>query len=496
MTTDFLKQFKAARRVSTPLIAIGTPDPAATIGLILKAFNGEAPAVIQWDIVRGLTPCNPQGQDAISLMSDSPDMENNPTEMLSKAVKLPAGTCLFMHASHRWLKEAGVAQACWNLRDLFKQDRRTLVLLAPAGGLQLPGELTQDVLSLDEPLPSLPELEGIVKEQHESAGLQAPAASALSKAVDALAGLAAFPAEQVTAMSLTPKGLDLEALWERKRGMIEQTPGLSVWRGGETFDGIGGCDNAKAFMLRVLAGAEPPRGIVFIDEIEKAFAGTGSDLSGTTTEMTGTMLSWMQDNEAKGAIFIGPPGAAKSAIAKATGNTAGVPTIAFDISGMKGSLVGESGANLRRSLKVVQAVTQGRALFIATCNSIGVLPPELRRRFTFGTFFFDLPSQDERDAIWKIYCKKFKVGGETPNDDSWTGAEIRNCCDLAYRLKCSLVEAATYIVPVAKSAADQIEKLRSQASGRFISASEPGIYRYEKTTPVTSGKGRRISMEA
>jgi len=40
----------------------------------------------------------------------------------------------------------------------------------------------------------------------------------------------------------------------------------------------------------VLAGIEPPRVVVFIDEIEKAFAGTGTDLSGVKTEMTGTIL--------------------------------------------------------------------------------------------------------------------------------------------------------------------------------------------------------------
>ena len=50
-----------------------------------------------------------------------------------------------------------------------------------------------------------------------------------------LLGLAAFPAEQVLAMSLSRTGLDLDQLWERKRQVIEQAPGLSVWRGGETF---------------------------------------------------------------------------------------------------------------------------------------------------------------------------------------------------------------------------------------------------------------------
>src|SRR5207247_11078315 len=134
----------------------------------------------------------------------------------------------------------------------------------------------------------------------------------------------------------------------------------------------------------------PPRVVVFMDEIEKAFAGTGTDLSGVKTEMTGTILTYMQDRGAEGTIFLGPPGAAKSAVGKATGNTAGVPTIAFDLSAMQNSLVGASGERLRAALQVVDAVSQGRSLWIATCNSITSLPPELRRRFTLGTFFFDL----------------------------------------------------------------------------------------------------------
>ncbi len=118
-----------------------------------------------------------------------------------------------------------------------------------------------------------------------------------SQSVDALIGLAAFPAEQVLAMSLSKNGLDLDWLWERKCQAVEQTPGLTIWRGGETFDQIGGCENIKRFLTAVLLGREAPRVIVFVDEIEKAFTGTGTDMSGVKTEMTGTMLSWMQDKE-------------------------------------------------------------------------------------------------------------------------------------------------------------------------------------------------------
>ena len=135
----------------------------------------------------------------------------------------------------------------------------------------------------------------------------------------------------------------------------------------------------------------------------------------------------MQDNAATGCIFIGPPGAAKSAMAKATGNEAGIPTISLDIGSMKGSLVGESEQRFRTALKVVDAVSQKRSLFIATCNSIGILPPELRRRFTFGTFFFDLPVKSEREAIWTLYRAKYGVAasGSTAYRTMPTGLERR-----------------------------------------------------------------------
>jgi len=114
--------------------------------------------------------------------------------------------------------------------------------------------------------------------------------------------------------------------------------------------------------------------------------------------------------------------------------------------------------------------------------------PRLRRRFTLGTFFFDLPCAEEREAIWKIYREKWELSGEQPDDEGWTGAEIKECCRKAWRLKLSLTESAAYIVPVSRSAADQIENLRRQASGRFLSASQPGVYAFESSPQAVSAK--------
>jgi hypothetical protein len=76
-----------------------------------------------------------------------------------------------------------------------------------------------------------------------------------------------------------------------------------------------------------------------------------------------------------------------------------------------------------------------------------------------------------------------------PDDTSWTGAEIRSCCRLAALLDVTLTQAAHHVVPVAVTAAESVERLRTWASGRCLSASVPGVYRRdgEQTRP-----GRRV----
>lgn len=492
-----IQQFKAARRVSAPIVVLRTADQIAAVSAIQQSFNGSPPPMITWDLARGMAPLNPEGEEAFRDLDVEPIMTANPAETLGLALKLPAKSILFCYNFHRVIQEPSVSQGVWNVREDFKTDGRTLVLLGP--DMTLPAELQADALVIDEPLPTEQQLATIILSQLDAAGIAAKVDEpTLVKATDAVAGLAAFPAEQAVAMSLSPEGIDVAGLWERKRQAIEQAPGLSVWRGSETFDDIGGVDNAKGFGRSILAGTIPPRAIVFIDEIEKAMAGGAGDTSGVSQEMLGTMLTWMQDKAVTGMLLVGPPGAAKSAYAKALGNTGGVPTIAFDLGGMKGSLVGQSGSNLRTALKVVDAVSQGRALVVATCNSLATLPPELRRRFTFGTFFFDLPSAAERETIWLIYARKYGIFGpqtkERPRDDGWTGAEIKACCDIAARLQITVTAAASYIVPVAKSAAESIQKLREQASGRFISASEPGVYQLNKTLTAQAPARRSIEV--
>lgn len=484
-------QFRAGRLVSTPIFAVETPDMGATMLEIVQSTHKLVP-VCYWDVCNGMRGLNDAGIAAVkAVLKDGHPVKltSNPIDCLVKAQELPEKSILMMLSAHRYFDMdpktgAAFSQAVWNLRNTFKQNQRSLVLLGPQ--FRFPPELQQDIFVLDAPLPSEAELEQIISEITAASKVPMLEGKDLESAVDALRGLAAFPAEQVTAMSCDKetKTVLLDQLWERKRRMIEITPGLSVFREEQTFGDIGGVEAAKEFFNRYIAGKAPLRCIVFIDEIEKAMAGSKTDSTGVAQGFHGATLTNMQDNRWPGSLYYGHPGVAKTALAKAIGSEAGVPTIYLDLGAMKESLHGNSERNIREAFRVIKAIGGDGALFIATCNDIRPLSPELRRRFYLPTFFFDLPSKSERRLIWDIYLDKFTLMPfEQLNptfDNDWTGAEIENCCRLAYQLNTSPADTAKYIVPVAQSMPEEIEERRKYADNKFLSASRSGPYKYEE----------------
>ena len=129
--------------------------------------------------------------------------------------------------------------------------------------------------------------------------------------------------------------------------------------------------------------------------------------------------------------------------------------------------------------------------FVGTCNDISKLPPEFSRAERFdAVYFIDLPASAEKDQIWQMYRSQFGIpeAQARPNDTDWTGAEIRSCCRLAALLDVPLTQAAYHVVPVAVTAAESVEKLRTWASGRCLSATAPGVYRRSGTEPVKPGR--------
>ena len=444
-----------------------------------------------WDVDRGLQAGDENSQ--------STGM-NDPVAAIKSinALASAEGSALLVLPNfHRFLGSAEIIQALAHQIHQGKQNRTFVVILSPL--VQIPLELERQFVVIEHDLPSRSQLEEIAKGIATEPG-EMPEGDQLARLLNAAGGLSRFEAEGAFSLSLVRHGrLDPEAVWELKTQSLQKSGLLSLHRGKETFGDLGGLDALKAFCLKALRtrqaeDAVTPRGI----------------------------------------LLLGVPGTGKSCFAKALGNQTGRPTLVLDVGALMGSLVGQTEQNIRSALRIADAMApcilfvdevekalagasssgatdsgvsarlfgslltwmsdhESDVFVVTTSNNISALPPEFSRAERFdAVYFLDLPSEAERQAIWRIYLAKFAIPDQPmPEDVSWTGAEIRSCCRLASLLNTSLLEAARNVVPVATTAAEAVERLRTWACGRCLSANAPGLY----TRPRSGGSQvkRRVS---
>jgi SpoVK/Ycf46/Vps4 family AAA+-type ATPase len=119
---------------------------------------------------------------------------------------------------------------------------------------------------------------------------------------------------------------------------------------------------------------------------------------------------------------------------------------------------------------------------VATANDIQVLPPEMLRKGRFDEIFFvGLPSQAERREIFSVHLSRLRphnlnnydidrLAYETPD---FSGAEIEQMIVEAMHIGFSqnrdfttqdILEAASQIVPLARTAQEQIQFLQDWAT--------------------------------
>ena len=385
---------------------------------------------------------------------------------------------------HRFLNSAEVIQAVARQIVQGKNNRTFIVILSPV--VQIPTELEKLIVCIEHELPDRNQIEeialGVATEEGEL-----PKGGELERVLDAACGLTRYEAEGAFSLSLVRHGrVEPSSIWELKSQALTKSGLLTLHRGSESFADLGGLESLKAFCLRALRY---------------------KDSSGRVVKTRGVLL-------------LGVPGTGKSAFCKALGNETGRPTLTLDVGALMGSLVGQTEERTRRALRIVDAM-QPAVLFVdevekalsgvagsgqtdsgvsarmfgsllswlndhesdvfvvCTANDVTKLPPEFCRAERFdGLFFLDLPGEEQKQAIWRMYLDKFAIEADQPLPDhrNWTGAEIRACCRLAALLDVPLMQAAQNIVPVAVTAAESVEQLRSWASGRCLSAETTGIY--------------------
>lgn len=374
------KKLATCQKRGVPLVAIRTPDPRPLVPLIKEeAYICDRPIVI-WDSVNGMRGVNDLGEDAVGTMLEPEDEQQakilasmgsaapDPTKgeggaasLVELILKAPVDTVILMINAHRYIDDAQVMQGIHNSRDYFKSNGRVLVLIGV--DMKLPVEIKDDAILIDEPSPNQEEIGEVVDKIHSIHDVKIEGDDR-HRAIDACLGLHRFSAEQAVSICLDSTGMvKLDDLWETKIKMIEQTDGLSVHRGNQSFDSVGGVDEAKSFLSDILKGRERPGSIVFIDEIEKLLGGsTGGDSSGVSQDQLRQLLVEMEKTEADGLLFVGHPGTAKTLTALSAGNLAGVPTIDIDLGAMKGSLVGESEQMAREAFRVARGISGNQAI--------------------------------------------------------------------------------------------------------------------------------------
>ena len=436
-----------------------------------------------WDVAHGLRLPNEHAEAPHDSAGDP----------LAALRALPAlaerdGTALLiLHNFHKFWNSPEVVQTAFAQLVAGKQRRTFLVIVSPV--VAIPVELEKLFVVIEHALPDRAQVERIAHELTSDSPNDLPQGDELQRVLDAASGLTRYEAENSFALSLTRhNALRPESIWEMKAQTLRKNNLLTLHRGGERFDALGGLGNLKDFCRRAL---RPGRNV-----------------------------------KPRGLLLLGVPGVGKSAFARALGIETGRPTLLLDVGALMGSLVGQSEGNLRQALRIADAMSpailfcdeiekalsgvggQGDSgvatrmfghlltwlsdhtsdvFFVGTCNDISKLPPEFSRAERFdGIFFLDLPTAAEKEAIWSLYRRQFNIPDAQPRTDdaSWTGAEIKSCCRLAALLDVTLAEAAHHVVPVAVTAAEQVERLRSWASGRCLDASAPGVYRRDSGTPA------------
>lgn len=433
-------------------------------------------AGVQFPVEQITMPGVTDSQDPLAVIRAMPQIANGSST-----------TVLLFENLHRFLGSVELIQAAARQAISGKNNRAFLVVLAPNS--QMPVELEKLFVCVDHEFPDHSQLEEIARGVATQDG-ELPGGDELGHVIDAAKGLTRSEAENAYSLSLVRHGkLRPDTLWEIKAGQLKKSGLVSIHRGDEKFEQLGGLDNLKAFCLRAMRRQGEPQ----------------------------------PDRRPRGVLLLSPPGCGKSQFAKALGNETGRPTVVLDIGNLLGSLVGQSESNVRAALKLADAMapcvlyadevekalagatSSGQTdsgvtarlfgslltwlndhtsdvFFIATANDVSKLPPEFARAERFdGVFFLDLPGRKQREAIWEIYLGQYGLDASQPkpDDTNWTGAEIKSCCRLASLLDVPLVQAAQNVVPVAVTAGDRIEHLRQWASGRVLSADQPGIYSRE-----------------
>ncbi|MGB3240420.1 MAG: AAA family ATPase [Geitlerinemataceae cyanobacterium] len=480
----FKDEFELLLRARYPLIYIPTLEEERVEATIAQSAKNQGNrAVYTWDFVEGY-----QGNP-----TDNGAGRRNPLQALEQVEKLnPTAPAIFiLRDFHRFLDDISVSRKLRNLARLLKSQPKNIVILSPQ--IAIPEELSEALTVLEFPLPDRAEIRTEIDRLLTDTG-HSLESRVLDEMVRSSQGLSLERIRRVLARAVATHGelrsADVELILEEKRQTIRQTQILEFYPTTEQISDIGGLDNLKEWLLR--------RGGAFSDRARQYGL-----------------------PHPRGLLLVGIQGTGKSLTAKAIAHHWHLPLLRLDVGRLFAGLVGESESRTRQMIQLAEALapcvlwideidkafggvdskgdggTTSRVFgtfitwlaeknspvfVVATANNIQALPPEMLRKGRFDEIFFvGLPSQSEREEIFTVHLSRLRphnlknydlqrLAYETPD---FSGAEIEQSLIEAMHLGFSqnrdfttddIVEAASQIVPLARTAQEQIQVLQNWAA--------------------------------
>jgi len=491
---SFYQEFELLLRARYPLVYVPTREEERVEAAIARIAQAGSRGVYTWDFVDGY-----QGNP-----NDAGFARRNPLQALELVEKLPisAAAIFILRDFHRFLEDVAVARKLKNLARLLKSQPKNLVILSPQ--LNIPDDLSEVLTVLDFPLPDFNDIQGELEQLLATTGTSLEPRE-LDALVRSCQGLSMDRIRRVLARAIATHGAiqpeDIDLILEEKRQSIRQTQILDFYPATEKISDIGGLDNLKDWLLR--------RGGAFSERARQYGL-----------------------PHPRGLLLAGIQGTGKSLTAKAIAHHWHLPLLRLDVGRLFGGLVGESESRTRQMIQLAEALApcvlwideidkafagfEGRGdsgttsrvfgtfitwmaektspvFIVATANNIQALPPELLRRGRFDEIFFvGLPNQEERLEIFSVHLSRLRphnlqsydlerLAYETPD---FSGAEIEQILVEAMHIGFSqnrdfttddILEAASQIIPLARTAKDQIEFLQAwAAAGKARMASRSG----------------------
>ena len=490
---SFQQEFSLLLRACYPLIYLPTNEEERAEKAIAAVTEKVGKRnVFIWDFVNGYQE-NP---------NNAGFGKRNPLQALEFITNMPknAGGVFILRDFQRFLEDIAISRELRNLARSLKSQPKNIVIIAPQ--VNIPEELAEVITVVDFPLPTTSEIKTEITRLISATG-QTLSDKLLAEFVRAAKGLSTERIRRVLTKAIASTGQlepeDVELILEEKRQSIRQTQILDFYPATEQISDIGGLDNLKSWLLR--------RGGAFSEQAR----------------------AYGLPNP-RGLLLVGIQGTGKSLTAKAIAHHWHLPLLRLDVGRLFAGLVGESESRTRQTIELAEALSpcilwideidkgfagvdgkgdsgttsrvfgtfitwlaekKSPVFVVATANNIRSLPPEMLRKGRFDEIFFvGLPNQEERQAIFKVHLVKLRphnlgnydvkrLAYETPE---FSGAEIEQTIIEAMHIGFSqnrdfttddILEAASQIVPLAKTAQEQIEFLQKWvAAGKARLASK------------------------